>query len=29
VEALAGNHPLAIRCGLNVRGQIVYISTIE
>ncbi len=29
LEALAGNHPLAIRCGLNDLGQIVYISTIE
>ena len=29
LEALAGNRPLAIRCGLNGAGQIIYLSTIE
>jgi CubicO group peptidase (beta-lactamase class C family) len=29
LEALAGNRPLAIRCGLNEAGEIVYLSTIE
>jgi CubicO group peptidase (beta-lactamase class C family) len=28
-EILAGNHPLAIRCGVNEAGKIVYLSTIE
>jgi len=29
LEALAGNRPLAIRCGINEVGQIIYLSTIE
>jgi CubicO group peptidase (beta-lactamase class C family) len=29
LEALAGNRPLAIRCGLNEAGQIIYLNTIE
>ena len=29
LEALAGNHPLAIRCGLNEAGQIIYLNTID
>jgi CubicO group peptidase (beta-lactamase class C family) len=29
LEALVGNRPLAIRCGLNEAGEIVYLSTIE
>jgi CubicO group peptidase (beta-lactamase class C family) len=29
LEALAGNRPLAIRCGLNEVGQIIYLRTIE
>lgn len=29
LEALIGNRPLAIRCGLNEAGEIVYLSTIE
>jgi hypothetical protein len=29
LEALVGYRPMAIRCGLNEAGQIVYLSTIE
>jgi CubicO group peptidase (beta-lactamase class C family) len=29
LEAMAGNRPLAIRCGLNESGQINHLSTIE
>jgi len=29
LEALAGNRPLAIRCGVNAAGQIIYLNTIE
>jgi CubicO group peptidase (beta-lactamase class C family) len=29
LEVLAGNRPLAIRCGLNEVGQIIYLNTIE
>jgi CubicO group peptidase (beta-lactamase class C family) len=29
LEALSGNRPLAIRCGLNESGQIVYLRVIE
>jgi CubicO group peptidase (beta-lactamase class C family) len=29
LEVLAGNRPLAIRCGLDQIGQIIYLNTIE
>jgi len=29
LEALVGNRPLALRCGLNEAGQIIYLNTIE
>jgi CubicO group peptidase (beta-lactamase class C family) len=29
LEALAGNRPLAIRCGVNEAGKIIYLRTIE
>src|SRR3984957_830189 len=29
LEALAGNRPLAIRCGVNEAGKIIYLRTLE
>jgi hypothetical protein len=29
LEVLAGNRPLAVRCGVNEIGQIITLNTIE